>query len=156
MVYEAEPMNVIKEETKSSYKENEVTQEAKLAKYTDSSHTGDKAGQRIAKHQRHSSKTTKKLELSFASIGKSIEAGTLLSKQLVNAKSSAIAFNKQEQRRRRKEIKMKQIVQSTAREFQEKESEEEATYEDVEKKYEQFVIQDYPAKALTSANESKI
>lgn len=148
-------MNVIKEETKSSYKENEDIHEAKLDKYTNSSHSRDKGGKRITKHQRHSSKTTKKLELSFASIGRSIEAGTLLSKQLVNAKSSAIAFNKQEQRKRRKEIKMRQIVQSTAREFQEKESEEEVTYEDVEKKYEQFVIQDYPAKALTSANESK-
>jgi hypothetical protein len=31
--------------------------------------------QQIIRHQRHSSKTTKKLELSFASVGKSNEAG---------------------------------------------------------------------------------
>lgn len=59
-------------------------------------------------HQEQSSKTTKKFEFSFASQHNiSLEARTLIRKPFVNAKSSIVAFNKQEQKKKKKEVKTK-------------------------------------------------
>ena len=58
-------------------------------------------------HQRYSSKTTKKLEVSGASGSKTNELGLFFSKPLVKAKCNALAFNKKEQRKMRKEFKMR-------------------------------------------------
>ena len=75
-------------------------------------------------HQRHSSKTTKKLEMSIASALRSNDGGKLLSRDLVRAKSksfkhnptiigSTIVFSKQAQKRIRKELKRKQMLNQT-------------------------------------------
>lgn len=148
-------MNIIKEESKSSHKNYESPKQKKLNDSEDSKR-GRNSKIRLG-HQRHSSKTTKKLELSIASLGKSNEAGTLAMRQLVNARSTSIAFNKQAQRKRRKELKTKQSLKDTQVVMAPRgEKEVDEYYEDVEKKYEQFVIEDYPIKALNSVNDSKL
>ena len=62
-------------------------------------------------HKRYSSKTTKKLELSVASGSKTNELGLFFSKPLVKAKYNALAFNKKEQRKMRKEFKLRKSQQ---------------------------------------------
>ena len=147
-------MNVIKEESKSSHKNYESPKQKNLDDI-ENSRVGRNNKIKLS-HQRHSSKTTKKLELSIASLGKSNEAGTLAMRQLVNARSSSVAFNKQAQRKRRKELKLKQSLKDTQTVMAPRgEKEVDEYYEEVEKKYEQFVIEDHPIKALNSVNDSK-
>lgn len=95
--YEASPMNVVKEDSKSSVANQDVG-------------LREDRNVRDFNHQRHSSKTTKKYEMSVMSYG--YGEGTIMARTFTKAKSSAVAFNKQEQKKLRKEIKRKKFVQS--------------------------------------------
>jgi hypothetical protein len=95
--YEASPMNVVKEDSKSSV----ANQDLRLR--------GEEKA-RDFNHQRHSSKTTKKYEMSLMSYG--YGEGTIMARTFTKAKSSVVAFNKQEQKKVRKEIKRKKVTQS--------------------------------------------
>jgi len=102
--YEATPMNIIKEELKSSHKMDSPKGHAlyhNLNILEKKQYTRKKL-----KHQRQSSKSTKKLEFSLVSMGKSVEIGKLGNHTFVNASISSVAFNKQEQRRKRKEVNL--------------------------------------------------
>lgn len=74
VIYEAEPMNVVKEDLKSSH--NLESQKDKIGEVLISVNNQIKNSRTM--HQRHSSKTTKKFELSLVSLGKSNEAATIV------------------------------------------------------------------------------
>ena len=92
-IVQSTSMNIVKEEEKSSQNikfESSSPEKKSDQMLTNSSITPYRSIKRLRKHQRQSSKTTKKLELSIGSIVRSSnDGGTFISRDLVKAKSKS-------------------------------------------------------------------